>query len=152
MAVLVNNLQEKITVSDEQVRLVSTVTGMVLEEEGYDLDAEISVVFVDDSKIHELNRQYRGVDRPTDVLSFAMLEGAPMPGEGGELVLGDIVISLETAYRQADEYGHSFEREVAYLAVHGVLHLLGYDHENEEDRKIMREKEEAVMNKVNLSR
>lgn len=150
--VLVSNLQEKVPVSDEQVKLVTKVANMVLEEEGFREEAEISVVFVDDGKINQLNKQYRQVDSPTDVLSFAMQEGVPMPDREGELVLGDVVISLETAVRQAGEYGHSFNREVAYLTVHGVLHLFGYDHEDEEDRKVMREKEESIMRRVNLSR
>jgi len=107
-------------------------------------------VFVDDAYIQGLNQQYRGIDAPTDVLSFAMQEGEPFPEEG-ELILGDVVISLETARRQASEYGHSLAREVAYLAVHGVLHLLGYDHGGEDDRRVMRNKEEEILARLNLS-
>lgn len=152
MAVLVNNLQEKVPVTDKLVKLVTDVVNIILEKEGYDKEAEVSLVFMDDSGIRELNRKYRRVDSPTDVLSFAMQEGPSMPGGEAEPVLGDVVISLETACRQAEEYGHGFDREVAYLTVHGVLHLLGYDHENEADKKSMREREEAVMRRVNLLR
>lgn len=152
MPVLVSNLQEKKVLSDQQIALVKAAVGLVLAEEGYHPQAEVSVVFVDDGKICELNRQYRQVDRPTDVLSFAMLEGDPLPGEDGGPVLGDIVISLEAAMRQANEYGHGVHREIAYLVVHGMLHLLGDSHEQEEDRRIMREKEKKIMDKLGLPR
>jgi len=111
-------------------------------------NAEVGVVFVDDDYIAGLTRQYRGIDDPTDVLSFAMLEGPAMPGDEEEPMLGDVVISLETAQRQAGEYGHSFAREVAYLTVHGVLHLLGYDHETPPEKQKMRTKEETILNLV----
>ncbi len=151
MPVLVSNLQQKVSVSNEQEGLVMKTVNMVLEEEDSGKESEVSVVFVDDVRMQELNKQYRGVGRPTDVLSFAMTEGEDFPG-GEEELLGDVVISLETAVNQAEEYGHSVDREVAYLTVHGVLHLLGYDHEDSQSKKIMRQKEEAIMNKVNLSR
>ncbi|MCL6639111.1 MAG: rRNA maturation RNase YbeY, partial [Firmicutes bacterium] len=97
--------------------------------------------------------QYRGVDAPTDVLSFAMEEGEFMPGGEDEgVILGDVVISLQAAERQAKEYGHSFRRELAYLTVHGVLHLLGYDHQSEEDRTLMRRKEEEVLTRLGQPR
>ena len=117
--------------------------------------AEVSVSLVDDARIHELNLEYRRIDRPTDVLSFAMREECadepPVVGLEDE-VLGDIVISVERAKVQAVDYNHSFRRELVYLAVHGTLHLLGYDHEQEEDRVLMREKEEEVMGQLNLRR
>jgi len=146
--VLVNNLQEKVSVEDEMVHLLAGVVNEALVSEGADKDAEVSLVFVDDNYIAQLNKQYRGKDGPTDVLSFAMQEGPAMPGGEGEILLGDVVISLETARRQAEEYGHGLAREVAYLTVHGVLHLLGYDHETEADKRVMRQKEEAVLDRM----
>ncbi len=153
MPVLVNNLQEKVPVDEQLVDLVVKVAGAVLSLACAPGDAEVSLVFVDDEYIHRLNREYRGVDRPTDVLSFALQEGEPMPDAGEEeTLLGDVVISLETARRQSEEYGHSFEREVAFLVAHGVLHLLGYDHQTEEEGRTMREKEEAVLGRLGLGR
>lgn len=117
-------------------------------------DAEVSLMLVDDRRIHALNLEYRGVDRPTDVLSFALqdeMEEEPEIEVEDEM-LGDIVISVERARDQAEEYGHSFEREIVYLAVHGTLHLLGYDHEEENDKQEMRSKEEEVMAKLRLER
>jgi probable rRNA maturation factor len=125
-------------------------------------DAEIGVVLVDDQRIHDLNRSYRGIDGPTDVLSFALTEkgeGEPeifldeLEGEETEeTVLGDIVISVARARAQAEEYGHSLEREIVYLAVHGTFHLLGYDHQTDEDTLTMRRAEDQVMEKIGLSR
>ncbi len=117
-------------------------------------EAEVSLLLVDNQRIHALNLEYRGVDRPTDVLSFALqeeMEEEPEIEEEDEM-LGDIVISVERARDQAQEYGHSFEREIVYLAVHGTLHLLGFDHEEENDKQEMRSKEEEVMSKLKLER
>lgn len=152
MPVLVSNLQEEVAVDDSLTAFLTGVVREVLESEGYGEEAEVSLVFVDDAYIRGLNHQYRGVDSPTDVLSFAMQEGEVLPGEEEEIILGDVVISLQTAGRQAREYGHSFRREVAYLTVHGVLHLLGYDHQDEEERRVMRRKEEEVLSRLNLPR
>jgi len=118
-------------------------------------EAELSVTLVDDARIHELNLAYRQVDRPTDVLSFAMQEEtAEEPEIIGyqDDVLGDIIISVERAREQAAEFGHSFERELVYLAVHGTLHLLGYDHDEDDEKREMRAKEEEVMLLLDLSR
>ena len=114
---------------------------------------EISLSFVSMDEIHELNRDYRGVDRPTDVLSFPMIDDfaalqemyEDMEQTPEELLLGDVVICLEKALQQAEEYGHSPEREVVYLFTHSVLHLLGYDHMTDEDKKIMRAREKQIM-------
>jgi len=114
---------------------------------------EVSLSFVSLDEIHELNKAYRGIDSPTDVLSFPMIEGfeelEKMYGETGELpgelLLGDVVICLDKALQQAEEYGHSKEREIVYLFTHSILHLLGYDHMNEEEKKVMRAREEQVM-------
>lgn len=152
MAVLVNNLQEEVPVDDELTGLAADAARAVLTSEGQIQEAEIGVIFVNDQYIHQLNKEYRGVDRPTDVLSFAMQEGEPMPDEDEECILGDVIISLETALRQSREYEHSLHREVAFLTVHGVLHLLGYDHQAEDQRRLMRDKEEAVLKGLNLPR
>ncbi|AFQ45822.1 rRNA maturation RNase YbeY [Desulfosporosinus meridiei] len=117
-------------------------------------EAEVSLLLVDNQRIHALNLEYRGVDRPTDVLSFALqeeVEDEPEIEEEDQM-LGDIVISVERARAQAQEYGHSFEREIVYLAVHGLLHLLGYDHEEENDKQEMRSKEEEIMAELKLER
>ena len=152
MPVLVSNLQEKIPVDDEFSGFLAVAVGEVLKEEGRGGEVEVSLVFVDDDYIHGLNTQYRGVDAPTDVLSFAMQEGEPMPGPDDEnAILGDVVLSLQAAERQAGEYGHSFRREAAYLTVHGVLHLIGYDHQSEDERAIMRRKEERVLSLLGLA-
>lgn len=119
-------------------------------------EAEVSLMLVDDRRIHALNKEYRGVDRPTDVLSFALQEETEEEAAFGfefeDEMLGDIIISVERARMQAEEYGHSLEREIAYLAVHGTLHLLGYDHEAELDKEEMRRKEEEVMACLGLER
>ncbi|MBP1765021.1 MAG: metalloprotease ybeY [Firmicutes bacterium] len=117
-------------------------------------DAEVSLVLADDAYIQELNCHYRGKDMPTDVLSFALNEGEePEIFDGPEEnLLGDIIISLETAERQAVDYGHSIERELAFLTIHGLLHLLGYDHEQEEQRRVMRAEEERILSIIGLSR
>lgn len=154
--VVINNMQHRIDVDDRLEELIRKSVEMALNLEGVRSDLEVSVALVDNDYIRELNKTYRGKDAPTDVLSFPMLE----PGEvddvssEGEVeqLLGDIVISLEKAEEQAKSYGHSFEREVAFLVVHGVLHLLGYDHEIEEERKIMRQKEEEALKALGLTR
>ena len=152
MSALVSNLQTKIKPDKELVELVTAALDSMLRWAGFSEDAQVSLVFVDESYIRELNLRYRQIDQPTDVLSFAMLEGEELLAPGEEVLLGDIVISLPAAQRQAIEYDHSFQREVTYLAVHGMLHLLGYDHETREDKLVMREKEEEFLAKLDLSR
>ncbi len=126
----------------------------VAQLHGLDDLTEVSVSIVDDAEIQALNKEYRHIDRPTDVLSFALDEGEDEPellGAPGEHLLGDIVLSAETARREGDEFGHVLERELIYLAVHGLLHLLGYDHLREEEKRIMRAKEEEALRAVGLS-
>lgn len=118
-------------------------------------NAEVSLTLTIDARIWELNRTYRGVDRPTDVLSFALREqdeDEPDIINWDDGVLGDIIISLNRAEAQAAEYGHSFERELLYLAIHGTLHLLGFNHEEEADKLVMRQKEEEILALLELSR
>ena len=139
----ITNEQEKIEFLPEYEELVKKAVEATLGFEGWKYDCEVSVTFTDNESIRELNREYRDIDRPTDVLSF------PMDDEGDDSVLGDIVISLERAMEQAEEYGHSLAREISFLTVHSCLHLLGYDHETgEEDEKEMFGKQEEILNKL----
>ncbi|MCQ2434779.1 MAG: rRNA maturation RNase YbeY [Oscillospiraceae bacterium] len=127
----------------------------VLTTEGFGYDTEVSVSFVDNKEIRKLNNIYRNKDSETDVLSFPLSEGDKLETnpETGFVVLGDIVISMETAVKQAKMYGHVLEREIAFLTVHSMLHLLGYDHETSPlDQRKMREKEESVLEKLGFAR
>lgn len=146
---IVVSSDEGIPCGDETAALLERAARAVLEHEGA-APCEVSIHLTDDAGIHALNRTYRHVDKPTDVLSFPLGEDAVVPGE--VRLLGDVVISVERARAQAEEYGHAFEREVAFLVVHGVLHLLGFDHETEEDRQEMRAREEAVLAGLGLTR
>ena len=135
--------------------LIRRCCNAVLVNEQFKGSAEISVTIIDDEAIHALNLQHRGIDRSTDVLSFPLgVDGVyDLNNDTGAQMLGDIVISIETAVRQADLYGHSLDREVAFLTVHSMLHLLGYDHEPGGMELVkMREKEEAVLTQLGLVR
>lgn len=127
---------------------------LCLEKEGLALkNAEISLNFVSEAEIRELNNMYRQVDRSTDVLSFPLIEDFnDVDEDGEEILLGDVVICPDRAEKQAEEYGHSLERESVYLFVHSVLHLLGYDHMEEADKAEMRRREEEIMTLLNLER
>lgn len=114
--------------------------------------AEVSLTFVSSEEIRALNRDYRNVDKVTDVLSFPQYEDLNQIPEQGEIPLGDVIICREQAVKQAQELGHSKEREIVYLFIHSICHLLGYDHMEEEDRQEMRQREEAVMSKIQLER
>ena len=133
--------------------LVKSAIRAALENERFKYDPLISVTFTDNEGIREKNREFRGIDAPTDVLSFPMYDfkngEKPMKGEICEL--GDIVLSLERAAEQAEDFGHSYEREVAFLTVHSVLHLLGYDHVHSEEEELeMREHQRAIMRRLGL--
>lgn len=146
-------------------KLLHRVIEASLDAEGCPYEAEVNVVLTDNEEIHRVNREFRNIDRPTDVLSFPMLEYEE-PGnfdfleeceacfhpETGELLLGDIMISVERALEQALEYGHSLERELAFLTVHSVLHLCGYDHMEEEERRVMEEKQRLILNQLGITR
>ena len=124
-----------------------------LEMEGVDENlAEISLTFVDMEEIQQLNREYRDTDSVTDVLSFPQFESKDEFPETGEIIMGDVVICTEKSMLQAEEFGHSPEREIIYLFTHSLLHLMGYDHMEEDEKLIMRQKEEAVMNRIDLGR
>lgn len=133
-------------VSPEVAALMEKITQLATEAVALPAAAEISVVLCDDRTIHRLNKKWRGVDAPTDVLSFPQLTGTDWQEPAmTQVLLGDIVLSLESAARQAEEYGHSPERELLYLFTHGLLHLLGYDHLQEDERCRMRRREEEII-------
>ena len=161
------NNQDKIEVTEEFINKISNVCDFALKEEGVDVDYQISLLFVDNIEIREINNETRQIDRETDVLSFPMLDFEENKvykdiyldfefdetfKDGNEVVLGDMVLSLEKALEQSEEYGHSYEREVSYLVVHSILHLLGYDHMVEEDKNKMRKREEEILNKLDIRR
>ena len=114
------------------------------------IDASFSVIIIDNERIHEINKEYRGIDRPTDVISFALEEDEDY--EVKERLLGDIYISIDKVYEQAKEYGHSVKRELFFLVTHGFLHLLGYDHMNEEDEKEMFSLQEKILDSYGVKR
>ena len=150
------NNQKKHRIQYKLQMLIRRTILETLDYEGMENDAEVSVTFVDDEGIRELNNKFRGMDKPTDVLSFPLLdyEGESEEPFFDELChnLGDIVISLERAMAQANEFGHSFEREVAFLTAHSMLHLLGYDHElSDEDDADMRRRQNDIMERLGLS-
>mgnify|MGYP000241436525 CR=1 FL=1 len=158
-----NNEQEELEISESLIELLETILQKAAELEGLE-EGEVDLTFVDNERIHELNREFRGIDRPTDVLSFAMNDTVEdeleiiyevEEGEDAEEIpnaLGDIIISVTRAQEQAEEYGHSLERELGFLFVHGFLHLLGYDHQDEASEAEMMSKQENVLAQVGLTR
>lgn len=151
------NDQELLEITEKEENLIEKVILKTAELEGIE-DGDVVVTLVDDEKIHSLNKEYRGIDRPTDVLSFAMNDESEdemeifYDDEEIDNTLGDIIISIPRTIEQAKDYGHSFERELGFLTVHGFLHLLGYDHDTEEDEKIMFSKQEKVLENLQLLR
>ncbi len=154
LSIIAENLQETISITDELEALIHRAISEALRAEDIDFDCAVSLTYTDNAGIRELNREHRGKDAATDVLSFPMFDPDTeeiYAVDGAPAELGDIVLSLERAKEQAEEFGHSFERETAFLCVHSVLHLLGYDHERSEDEDIlMREKQRAVMRALGL--
>lgn len=156
MSVKVNiiNKQKKVALPTGTKLLIRKACIATLEYEKFEGSAEVDVSVVDDNTIRELNNEYRNIDSATDVLSFPLGENGVYEKnyETGAFMLGDIVISAETALKQADLYGHGIEREIAFLTVHSILHLLGYDHVNGGmEQVVMREKEEAVLDALGLA-
>ena len=153
MEIEIRTEPETLAVSEEAMAAVRRAAQTVGQLYGAE-DAEVSVTLTDDAHIHELNRTYRHVDRPTDVLSFALTESEepPICGAEGHEALGDLVISLERVAAQAAEYGHTELRELSFLTVHGMLHLLGYDHMEEEERREMEEEQRHVMEELGIAR
>ncbi|MBR6242160.1 MAG: rRNA maturation RNase YbeY [Ruminococcus sp.] len=156
LKVYVKNNQTEVKVPVGIRLLIRRCCQAVLTTEKFGRDAEVSVSFVSNNEIRNLNKIYRNKDSVTDVLSFPLTSEdgtVEINPETGAVQLGDVVISLETAVKQAANYGHSLEREVGFLTVHSMLHLLGYDHETSLlDQRIMREKEESVLEKLGISR
>ncbi|HTG69715.1 MAG TPA: rRNA maturation RNase YbeY [Candidatus Udaeobacter sp.] len=158
-----SNEQQSLEIPENWIAKLEQLLQLAGEAEGI-ADGEVSLTFTNDEEIHQLNLEYRGIDRPTDVLSFAMQEDGkdelgiifevesedetdPISG-----MLGDIIISVDTAKAQSEEYGHSLEREIGFLFVHGFLHLIGYDHQDERSEAEMTAKQEAILNQAGLSR
>lgn len=153
--VYIKNNQKRLKIPVGMRMLIKRCCQAVLEYEKFEGDAEVSVSFVDNAEIRKLNRIYRNKDKSTDVLSFPLGEDGKydINNETGAYLLGDVVISLETAVKQAYIYGHSLEREVGFLTVHSMLHLLGYDHETSAlDAANMNEKQELILEKLGISR
>lgn len=161
------NEQYQIEVSESLMDSIKEVIEFTLKDQGVHHEAEISILLVDNEGIRELNREYRNIDRETDVLSFPMIEYeegktykdlyvnykfGPEFFDGEALLLGDVVLSMEKADEQAKEFGHSLKREVCYLTVHSILHLLGYDHMTNEDKVQMREQEERILHILDIPR
>lgn len=156
MSLSIDFLDETNELVEDNIAQIKDLINFAASKEGIEPDSEVSVTFVTNDRIQEINREYRDKDRPTDVISFAMEElgegevelvGAEMPR-----VLGDIIISVAKAQEQAEEYGHSFMRELGFLAVHGFLHLLGYDHENAEDEERMFSRQKDILDEFGLTR
>ena len=158
---------EDIKVSDSIISKIEEIFEDITENEGVEYEGTVDVTFTDDSEIREINKTTRNIDKATDVLSFPLLgypEGKVFSENydddsltddlfyDDKLMLGDVVISLETAKKQSEEFGHSFEREVIFLFTHSLLHLLGYDHMNESDAERMNEKEEFYLNRAGVTR
>ncbi len=165
--IYIEDLQNKIEISEDFIKRIENTIDFALKEESVTVDYEISMILVDNERIKGINSEHRNIDKETDVLSFPMLDypkGKVYKDvylnydfddtyfDENKLVLGDIVLSLEKAKSQSKEYGHSFERECFYLIIHSILHLLGYDHIEVQETKIMREREEYILNKLNIKR
>jgi probable rRNA maturation factor len=156
-----DNEQEFIDITDDLIKTLTACMEQTLAFETFDKDAEVSLTFTDNSGIKERNRIALGIDKPTDVLSFPMLD---YEADGtleicdedlseGAVVLGDILISMEKAVSQSEEYGHSLKRELCFLTVHSMLHLLGYDHErSQEEEALMFEKQDEILNQLGITR
>ena len=146
--VIFNNLTEE---KVEEEKLLEEVLMFAMKKEKLE-NTSFDVIFVDNNYIHELNKNYRNIDRETDVITFALEDDDRVINGSNERMLGDIYISLDKAHSQAEEYGHSFKRELSFLAVHGFYHLLGYDHMTEEEEKIMFGKQEEVLQEFGIKK
>ena len=155
MTVLIDNRTDY-EITPETEKLFNDVIAESLRYEDFDPQCEISLSIVNNDEIQEINKQFRNIDAPTDVLSFPLLtfeEGEQADvNEKDEIMLGDIVISIEKAIAQAEEYGHGLKRELAFLTAHSMLHLMGYDHIEEDEREEMFEKQEAILNNLGIRR
>lgn len=149
MKLLVDNRQHKYEIEERLILSLERAATLCLAYEGWNLDYEISLSLVDDDEIKELNKIYRGMDCSTDVLSFPLVDGNQII-DIEEKLLGDIVISVERVALQAKEYNHSFEREMIFLLVHSMFHLMGYDHDTKKSAQDMRAREKAVLSSLDL--
>lgn len=158
--IILENNQDKLGIEDSIKETIEQVILKTLEAEGCDFSAEVSVTIVDAEEIRRINREQRNIDAVTDVLSFPMLEfsengdiiNSDFDMDGENLLLGDIVICAERAKEQAEEFGHSFKREMAFLTVHSMLHLLGYDHMSEQEEGIMFARQEEILSLLGITR
>lgn len=155
MTVLFDNRYEG-EFDDEFFAMVEKVALLSLQYEEFDTDCEISVSFVDNEEIRDINKRFRNIDSATDVLSFPQLtfeeDEIAEVNENDEIILGDIIISVERAKEQAEEYGHSLKREIAFLTAHSMLHLLGYDHMVKDEEEVMFAKQKEILNIANIPR
>ncbi len=151
MEITISFTDEKLY-NKEYEDIVNKVVSEVAKVYGLDNEEELGILLCNNAYIHRLNKEYRQVDAPTDVLSFSLNEGEVVEAGVASRLLGDIIISLERAKEQAEEFGHSMERELAYLTVHGCLHILGYDHMEEEEKKEMRKEEEYILGRLQYLR
>lgn len=156
MGLIIDFLDETSEVKEEHIELVEKLLQHAASVENIDDGSEVSITFVTNEAIHEINKNYRDKDQPTDVISFALEElgegEVEIVGEGIPRILGDIIISTDRTKEQAEEYGHTFERELGFLAVHGFLHLLGYDHMTKEDEEVMFGKQDEILSSFGLGR
>lgn len=156
MILNIDMIDETEEISDKDSELVLSILDFAAGKEGMEEGSEVSVTFVSNERIREINRDYREKDQATDVISFALEElgedEVEIIGEGMPRILGDIVISIERTREQAEEYGHSFERELGFLALHGFLHLLGYDHMEKEDEERMFQRQRDILDAYGLQR
>jgi probable rRNA maturation factor len=156
VSIIIDFIDETNELSVEEISTVEKLLQLAAKLEKIGDDSELSITFVTNNRIQEINKEYRHKDMPTDVISFAMEElgegEIPLTGMEIPRVLGDIIISVARAREQALEYGHSFIRELGFLAVHGFLHLLGYDHEIEEDEKVMFSRQKDILDEFGLKR
>lgn len=161
----IENVYPEVVLPDYET-VIKNVIEAVLDYEKCPYEAQVYVLLTDNEEIHQINREHRQIDRPTDVLSFPMAD-YPVPGdfsdieerdpdafhpETGELMLGDIIISMDRVYEQAESYNHSNTRELAFLVAHSMLHLFGYDHIDEEERKQMEDLQEQILNEKGYTR
>lgn len=147
MKIYIDNRQKKVELNSDINDIIEEVIKSVLLLENKSLNYEISVSLVDNQEIKELNKDYRNMDKETDVLSFPMEDDFNLLDT---IILGDIIISIEKALEQSQNFSHSLYREISYLTAHSMLHLLGYDHMNDEDKRKMRQKEKDIMKEIKL--
>ncbi|HHY72973.1 MAG TPA: rRNA maturation RNase YbeY [Bacillus bacterium] len=153
---IIDFIDEHHFIEEEEKDEIEKLLIFAAKKEKIDRDAELSITFVDNEEIQEINRIYRGKDQPTDVISFAMEEMGegeiPIQGDALPTILGDIIISIPKTKEQAEEYNHSLMRELGFLTIHGFLHLLGYDHMEKEDEEIMFSKQKEILDEYGLHR